>query len=276
MVYKDFDLGSAKPNQETLARYPHHLVDICSPEKIYTASNFANDANILIKEAHNKNKIPLLVGGSMMYFQSILKGLDALPERDSIFRSQMKKIKESEGLSELFQQLKAKDPEYAKSIEENDIQRIIRALEIIHLSKKTLTSQLGIVSSNHFMNTHNVMQIGIFPKERKSLHERIDARLKDIINNGLVEETRKIVTSYDIESDHPALRAINYKQALSFINHEYDKETMYLKSLFATRQFAKRQITWMRSWENLRLFDVNEDNKVIKSIKNAKEIKSFV
>ena len=104
MVYKDFDLGSAKPNQETLARYPHHLVDKCSPEKIYTASNFANDANILIKEAHNKNKIPLLVGGSMMYFQSILKGLDALPERDSIFRSQMKNNKESEGISELFQQ----------------------------------------------------------------------------------------------------------------------------------------------------------------------------
>ncbi len=115
-----------------------------------------------------------------------------------------------------------------------------------------------------------------FPKNRKLLHERIEQRLEKIIGDGLVEEIKNIINTYAIKDDHPALRAINYKQALSFISGEYDHETFYLKALYATRQFAKRQITWMRSWENLELFDINEEQKILKKIKNTKEIKSFV
>ena len=276
MVYKDFNLGSAKPNQITLKNYPHHLVDVISAETVYTASDFTKDAIKLIQKAHHDGKVPLLVGGSMMYFQRMIKGLDILPERDDLFRDEMKAIKESKGVNALYQELKLQDSDYADTIEENDSQRIIRALEIIHLSKKSLTSQLGRIPDNHFLNDNHVIQLGIFPKNRKLLHERIEQRLEKIIGDGLVEEIKNIMNTYTIKGDHPALRAINYKQALSFISGEYDHETFYLKALYATRQFAKRQITWMRSWENLELFDINEEQKILKKIKNSKEIKSFV
>jgi tRNA dimethylallyltransferase len=211
-----------------------------------------------------------------MYFQSLVKGLDNLPQRDDAFREKMKAIKDSKGMKTLFDELKLKDPDYANSIKENDSQRVIRALEVIHLSNKSLSSQLGRLSNNSFLDDYHVSQFGIFPNDRKMLHKRIESRLKKIIDDGLVDETRKILQIYNIKDDHPALRAINYKQALSFINNKYDKETFYLKALFATRQFAKRQITWMRSWDNLELFDINEEQKILKMIKNTKEFQSFV
>lgn len=276
MVYENFDLGSAKPSQEILKKYPHHLINISTPEEIYTASDFVKDAIRLIKNAHQEGKLPLLVGGSMMYFQSLVKGLDNLPQRDDAFREKMKAIKDLKGMKTLFDELKLKDPDYANSIKENDSQRVIRALEVIHLSNKSLSSQLGRLSNNSFLDDYHVAQFGIFPNDRKMLHKRIESRLKKIIDDGLVDETRKILQIYNIKDDHPALRAINYKQALSFINNEYDKETFYLKALFATRQFAKRQITWMRSWDNLELFDINEEQKILKMIKNTKEFQSFV
>ena len=276
MVYENFDLGSAKPSQEILTNYPHHLINISTPEEIYTASDFVKDAIRLINNAHQEGKLPLLVGGSMMYFQSLVKGLDNLPQRDEAFREKMKAIKDSKGMKTLFDELKLKDPDYANSIKENDTQRVIRALEVIHLSNKSLSSQLGRLSNNSFLDDYHVAQFGIFPNDRKMLHKRIESRLKKIIDDGLVDETRKILQIYNIKEDHPALRAINYKQALSFINNEYDKETFYLKALFATRQFAKRQITWMRSWDNLELFDINEEQKILKMIKNTKEFQSFV
>ena len=276
MVYENFDLGSAKPSQEILTNYPHHLINISTPEEIYTASDFVKDAIRLINNAHQEGKLPLLVGGSMMYFQSLVKGLDNLPQRDEAFREKMKAIKDSEGMKTLFDELKLKDPDYANSIKENDTQRVIRALEVIHLSNKSLSSQLGRLSNNSFLDDYHVAQCGIFPNDRKMLHKRIESRLKKIIDDGLIDETRKILRIYNIKDDHPVLRAINYKQALSFINNEYDKETFYLKALFATRQFAKRQITWMRSWDNLELFDINEEQKILKMIKNTKEFQSFV
>ena len=132
MVYKDFNLGSAKPSLEILNKYPHHLIDVLTPESIYTASDFVQDAIRLIEEAHQKGKLPVLVGGSMMYFQSLLKGLDDLPTRNDHFREEMKAIKKSKGINVLFNELKLKDPDYANTLKENDSQRIIRALEIIH------------------------------------------------------------------------------------------------------------------------------------------------
>ena len=276
MVYKDFNLGSAKPSLEILKKYPHHLIDVLTPESIYTASDFVQDAIRLIEEAHQKGKLPILVGGSMMYFQSLLKGLDNLPTRNDNFREEMKAIKKSKGINVLFNELKLKDPDYANTLKENDSQRIIRALEIIHFSKKSLSSQLGRFSNNSSLDGYHVIQLGIFPKDRKLLHKRIEMRLEKIIDDGLVDETKKIIQTYNIKNDHPALKAINYKQALSFINNKYDNETLFLKALYATRQFAKRQVTWMRSWDNLELFDINEGQKILKIIKNTKEFQSFL
>ena len=275
MVYKGFDVGSAKPKKETLKKYPHKLVDIITAENIYTASNFIFDAKELIDKAHHEKKIPLLVGGSMMYFQCLLKGLDKLPERNEQYREQLKIIQSQKGTFELFKELELKDPEYANSIQKNDSQRIIRALEIIQETSRTASSQLGNADNKLLKDSH-VMQLGIFPIERSILHKRIDKRLKELLNHGLIDETKKILDKYEIKQDHPALKAINYKQAIKYINNDYNEDELYLKALFATRQFAKRQITWMRSWADLELFDLNQEKKIIKYLKNSKEIKSFV
>ena len=275
MVYKGFDVGSAKPKKETLKKYPHKLVDIITAENIYTASNFIFDAKELIDKAHHDKKIPLFVGGSMMYFQSLLKGLDKLPKRNEEYREQLKKIQSQKGILELFKELELKDPEYASSIQKNDSQRIIRALEIIQGTSRTVSSQLGNIDDDLLKDNH-VIQLGIFPTERSLLHKRIDKRLKELLNEGLIEETKKILDTYKIKQDHPALKAINYKQAIKYINNDYNEDELYLKALFATRQFAKRQVTWMRSWADLELFDLNQEKKIIKYLKNSKEIKSFV
>jgi len=275
MVYKGFDVGSAKPKKETLKKYPHKLVDIITAENIYTASNFIFDAKELIDKAHHDKKIPLFVGGSMMYFQSLLKGLDKLPKRNEEYREQLKKIQSQKGILELFKKLELKDPEYASSIQKNDSQRIIRALEIIQGTSRTVSSQLGNIDDDLLKDNH-VIQLGIFPTDRSMLHKRIDKRLKELLNEGLIEETKKILDTYKIKHDHPALKAINYKQAIKYINNYYNEDELYLKALFATRQFAKRQVTWMRSWSNLELFDLNQEKKIIKYLKNSKEIKSFV
>ena len=275
MVYKGFDVGSAKPKKETLKKYPHKLVDIITAENIYTASNFIFDAKELIDKAHHEKKIPLLVGGSMMYFQSLLKGLDKLPERNEQYREQLKIIQSQKGTFELYKELELKDPEYANSIQKNDSQRIIRALEIIQETSRTASSQLG-KADNKLLKDSHVLQLGIFPIERSILHKRIDKRLKELLNDGLIDETKKILDTYEIKQDHPALKAINYKQAIKYINNDYNEDELYLKALFATRQFAKRQITWMRSWADLELFDLNQEKKIIKYLKNSKEIKSFV
>ena len=275
MVYKGFDIGSAKPNREILKKYPHKLVDVLTAENIYSASDFSIDAIKLINQAHLEEKIPLLIGGSMMYFQTLIKGLDKLPQRNEEYRKELNKIKLSKGISSLFNTLKLKDPEYAKTIKENDSQRIIRALEIIFETNKKVSLQLGH-ASNLFLKENCVIQLGIFPKNRNILHDRIDIRLKNLLNDGLIEETEDILNKYKIKDDHPALKAINYKQALDFINNKSSEDELYLKALYATRQFAKRQITWMRSWEDLELFDLNQEKKLIKFIKNLKEIKSFV
>ena len=275
MVYKGFDIGSAKPNQEILKKYPHKLVDVLTAENIYSASDFSIDAIKLINQAHLEEKIPLLIGGSMMYFQTLIKGLDKLPQRNEEYRKELNKIKLSKGISSLFNTLKLKDPEYAKTLKENDSQRIIRALEIIFETNKKVSLQLGH-ASNLFLKENCVIQLGIFPKNRNILHDRIDIRLKNLLNDGLIEETEDILNKYKIKDDHPALKAINYKQALDFINNKSSEDELYLKALYATRQFAKRQITWMRSWEDLELFDLNQEKKLIKFVKNLKEIKSFV
>ena len=275
MVYKGFDVGSAKPKKETLKKYPHKLVDIITAENIYTASNFIFDAKELIDKAHHDKKIPLFVGGSMMYFQSLIKGLDKLPKRNEEYRDQLKKIQSQKGILELFKELELKDPEYASSIQKNDSQRIIRALEIIQGTSRTVSSQLGNIDDDLLKDNH-VIQLGIFPTERSLLHKRIDKRLKELLNDGLIEETKKILDTYKIKQDHPALKAINYKQAIKYINNDYNEDELYLKALFATRQFAKRQVTWMRSWADLELFDLNQEKKIIKYLKNSKEIKSFV
>ena len=269
MVYKDCNIGSAKPSKETLKQYPHHLVNVIEPSSIFSVSDFYKQSLQLIDEIHSRNKLPLFVGGTMMYFNILLNGLDLLPSRNDDYRLELEEIRKHNGDQYLYEMLWSIDSEYASTLNQSDHKRVIRALEVHKLSGEKMSSLLGRVDKNSFLEKYHLKQYGILDDDRSTLHERIEKRLKKIINDGLVDEVKDILKKYHIDENHPLRKSVNYNQAISFIKEEYDKEEFFNRALFATRQLAKRQITWMRSWKNLDVFDT-------KSVPNIKEfIKSL-
>ena len=267
MVYKDCDIGSAKPSKDVLFKHKHHLVDCINPESIYSVADFYKSSLELITEIHNKNKLPLFVGGSMMYFKSLINGLDNLPERDEEYRSELQNIINQNGVEKLYKMLKELDPIYAKKINIFDEKRIIRALEIHKASGNQLSTMVGYKNKDYLSNTYSVYQFGIFDEDRSLLHSRIEERLKIIIQNGLIDEVKNLLNKYKIPENHPIRKSVNYKQAISFLNEEYDSDELFKRALYATRQLAKRQMTWLRSWDHLEAFEIKTSHKIEESIK---------
>ena len=268
MVYKGCDIGSAKPTKDILLQHPHHLIDCVDPESIFTVADFHKKSIELIDKIHKKNKVPLFVGGSMMYFNSLLKGLDSLPKRDEAYRLELEKLKKNEGIESLYSTLLQKDALYAAKVKSSDTQRIIRALEVIKVTGETFTSQIGNIKTNIFSDKYNLHQYAIYDEDRTMLHNNIEDRLRIIIDNGLLTEVSDLLSNYKISIDHPIRKAVNYKQAISFINNDYDQEEFFKKSLYATRQLAKRQTTWLRSWKDINLFSLNSKDKIKDNIKS--------
>jgi tRNA dimethylallyltransferase len=268
MVYKGCDIGSAKPTKDILLKHPHHLIDCVDPESIFTVADFHKKSIELIDKIHQKNKVPFFVGGSMMYFNSLLKGLDSLPKRDEAYRLELEKLKKNEGIESLYSTLLQKDALYAAKVKSSDTQRIIRALEVIKATGETFTSQTGNIKTNIFNDKFNLHQYAIYEEDRTKLHNNIEDRLRIIIDNGLLNEVSDLLSNYKISLDHPIRKAINYKQAISFINNDYDQEEFFTKSLYATRQLAKRQTTWLRSWKDINLFSLNSKDKIKDKIKS--------
>ena len=268
MVYKGCDIGSAKPTKDILLKHPHHLIDCVDPESIFTVADFHKKSIELIDKIHQKNKVPFFVGGSMMYFNSLLKGLDSLPKRDNAYRLELEKLKKNEGIESLYSTLLQKDALYAAKVKSSDTQRIIRALEVIKVTGETFTSQIGNIKTNIFSDKYNLHQYAIYDEDRTMLHNNIEDRLRIIIDNGLLTEVSDLLSNYKIPIDHPIRKAVNYKQAISFINNDYDQEEFFKKSLYATRQLAKRQTTWLRSWKDINLFSLNSKDKIKDNIKN--------
>lgn len=268
MVYKGCDIGSAKPTKDILLKHPHHLIDCVDPESIFTVADFHKKSIELIDKIHQKNKVPFFVGGSMMYFNSLLKGLDSLPKRDEAYRLELEKLKKNEGIESLYSTLLQKDALYAAKVKSSDTQRIIRALEVIKVTGETFTSQTGNIKTNIFNDKFNLHQYAIYEEDRTKLHNNIEDRLRIIIDNGLLNEVSDLLSNYKISLDHPIRKAINYKQAISFINNDYDQEEFFTKSLYATRQLAKRQTTWLRSWKDINLFSLNSKDKIKDKIKS--------
>ena len=268
MVYKGCDIGSAKPTKDILLKHPHHLIDCVDPESIFTVADFHKKSIELIDKIHQKNKVPFFVGGSMMYFNSLLKGLDSLPKRDKAYRLELEKLKKNEGIESLYSTLLQKDALYAAKVKSSDTQRIIRALEVIKVTGETFTSQTGNIKKNIFSDKYNLHQYAIYDEDRTMLHNNIEDRLRIIIDNGLLTEVSDLLSNYKISIDHPIRKAVNYKQAISFINNDYDQEEFFKKSLYATRQLAKRQTTWLRSWKDINLFSLNSKDKIKDNIKN--------
>lgn len=268
MVYKGCDIGSAKPSKNILDKYPHHLINCIRPSEIFSVSDFYNASLSLIEEIHSRNKLPLFVGGSMMYFKSLINGLDELPARDDDYRFELEEIKRRDGAETLFRMLKKIDPKYALDIHKSDHKRIIRALEVYKVSGKNMSSSLSHKKKNFLSEKYNLKQFGILDEDRIVLHKRIEERLRSIIEEGLLDEVKNLLDKYPIPENHPIRKSVNYKQAFLFLKKEIEEKDFFNKALFATRQLAKRQITWMRSWDKLEIFKIESAYKIKESTKS--------
>ncbi len=260
LVYRGMDIGSAKPTTEELAAVPHKLIDIRDPSEPYSAADFCADAEREIAAIHAQGKIPLLVGGTMLYFKALLDGLAEMPEADPEIRAQIERDAEQFGWPFVHQQLAEIDPEIAAEIHPNHSQRLSRALEVYLASGKTMSELRREQAKNTaqpFSERFNLVQIAIAPRDRALLHERIELRFSKMVAAGLVEEVQALYNRGDLHADLPAIRAVGYRQVWDFIEERLSYEEMIERGIIATRQLAKRQFTWLRGWQNYPNTDLN-------------------
>ena len=255
-IYKRFNIGSAKPPQEILEKYKHHLVDSVDPENIFSVKDFYDQAYRIVMRAHSNNRIPLLVGGTMMYFNALFRGINDIPEGNEAVREELQQELDNKGVDKLFNDLKEIDPESAQTIKENDKQRIMRALEVFKISGKKI-SDFKKEDTENIFEEFEFINIGIFPSDRDILQARIRERIVEMINMGLTIEVQEIIKLENITKNHPALNSINYKEAIQVINGELDANELEEKCVISTRQLVKRQLTWMRSFNFSKTFDIN-------------------
>jgi len=279
LVYKGLDIGSAKPSSGELERFPHRLIDICDPAEPYSAANFCHDAEREINSIVNAKRIPILVGGSMMYFKSLLDGLADMPATDLAVRQAIALEAERDGWPALHAQLKSVDPDYAAQLHPNHSQRISRALEVYRSSGKTMTQyrlQQQEVNSPKFLDKFNVVCLGLLPDDRALLHERIYKRFGLMIDNGFIDEVAGLRERKDLHLDLPSMRAVGYRQIWQYLDNEYNCKTMMEKGVAATRQLAKRQLTWLRDWPNLIRLSVDKNHSEVLMQKKVELILSFL
>jgi tRNA dimethylallyltransferase len=276
MVYKECNIGSAKPSNTILKKHPHHLVNHISLDSIFSVADFYGEAMKLIQHIHGIGKIPLMVGGSMMYFNLLKTGMSTLPPADRLLRDELEKKILTEGVDALHADLSKLDPNAAKNIDSHDSQRIIRAIEIIASTGISLNENLSSEQTSNLNKKYTLLEFGIFPTERAKLHERIESRQEALVGDKLLDEIVNIKNVFDISAEHPAMKAINYRQGLQVLEGKLKKSQLFDKSLFATRQFAKRQCTWMRGWENLINFDLHQGEQAAEQLKKQLNLLEIV
>ena len=259
LIYRGMDIGSAKPTAEELAVAPHRLINIRDPLESYSAADFRVDALREIGDIIGLGKTPLLVGGTMLYFKALLEGLSPLPAADEPIRDQLAKEAEEFGWQHLHDELNRLDPVSAERIHPNDPQRLSRALEVYRISGKTLTELTQIKSEPL---PYEVIQFAIAPKDRKVLHLSIEERFKLMLNQGLVEEVSRLKQRKELHSDLPSMRCVGYRQCWQYLDGDYDYNTMVEKGIIATRQLAKRQLTWLRGWPELNWLESGADTNL--------------
>lgn len=259
LVFKGMNIGTAKPDAATLATAPHHLIDIIPPTEAYSAANFRADALKLMAEITARGKVPLLVGGTMLYFKALEGGLSGLPEANQEVRAQLDAEAAQTGWPAMHEKLAKLDPETAARLMPNDVQRIQRALEVIALTGETMTSLFAKQQSEAL--PYNVLKIALIPSDRKVLHTRIEARFKQMLQDGFVDEVRALIKKYpSLTPESTAMRCVGYRQALEHLRGDYDAAELCDRGIFATRQLAKRQLTWLRGMDNLREIDCLNTN----------------
>lgn len=261
LVFKGMDIGTAKPDAATLRQAPHHLIDLIPPTEVYSAANFRSDALKRMAEITARGKIPLLVGGTMLYFKALEGGLSQLPEADASVRKALDEEALNIGWPAMHAKLAKIDPATAARLEPTDTQRIQRALEVHEISGKTMTA-LHQASSGEEL-PYRLLKIGLIPSDRSVLHQRIAIRFDEMLKQGLVDEVRGLLAQYPaLHPDMPAMRCVGYRQALEHLAGQYDLSELRDRGIFATRQLAKRQLTWLRGMHNISVVDcLNPDMK---------------
>ena len=245
LIYRGMDIGTAKPSKAELALAPHRLIDICDPAESYSAANFRTDALREMQEISAKGKIPLLVGGTMLYYKALLEGLSPLPSADDKVRSEIEAKAALIGWGGLHQELSKIDPISAQRINPNDSQRINRALEVFYLTGKTLTQ---LTAQKGEALPYDILQFAIAPEQREVLHLRIEQRFHKMIELGFQQEVEKLYRRPDLNENLPSIRCVGYRQMWEYLRGDYDHDEMVFRGICATRQLAKRQITWLRGW----------------------------
>ncbi|SUC78645.1 tRNA dimethylallyltransferase [Providencia stuartii] len=263
LIYRGMDIGTAKPNAEELSQAPHRLIDILDPSLPYSAADFRRDALNVMEEITSQGKIPLLVGGTMLYFKALLEGLSPLPSADPATRAEIEKIAQQQGWGEIHRRLAEVDPVAAARIHPNDPQRLSRALEVYLISGQTLTEMTQTAGEEL---PYNVFQFAIAPQDRKILHQRIEQRFHQMLDAGFEEEVRALYERGDLHVDLPSIRCVGYRQMWSYLEGETDYDEMVYRGICATRQLAKRQITWLRSWENVHWLDSEQPQQALKAV----------
>lgn len=252
-VFRDMNVGTAKPDAATLAKYPHHLIDLISPEETYSAARFCSDALRTMGEIRARGKVPLIVGGTMLYYKALTEGLADMPKADAGIRAQIDAEAAIHGWPHMHMELAKVDPESAARLKPNDAQRIQRALEVVRLTGRTMAEIYATQERQPF--PYRRLTIALMPTDRAWLHERIALRFDMMLAQGLVEEARTLRNKYPLRADLPSMRSVGYRQVWEMLEGEIPPQELRDRGIFATRQFAKRQITWLNSLPNLALFD---------------------
>ncbi|WXF87898.1 tRNA (adenosine(37)-N6)-dimethylallyltransferase MiaA [Pseudomonas syringae pv. atrofaciens] len=275
LVYRGMDIGTAKPSKTQLAEHPHRLIDILDPAQSYSAADFRSDALAAMAEITARGNIPLLVGGTMLYFKALLDGLADMPAADAQVRAQLEADAQAFGWQALHDQLAVVDPVSAARIHPNDPQRLIRALEVYRVSGMSMTAHreqqtaqsTEAAASGRQQLPYTVANLAIAPADRKVLHQRIALRFEQMLDQGFLDEVLALRSRGDLHSGLPSIRAVGYRQVWDHLDGKLTRDEMQERGIIATRQLAKRQFTWLRSWKDLHWLDSLASDNLSRALK---------
>ncbi|KAA8711822.1 tRNA (adenosine(37)-N6)-dimethylallyltransferase MiaA [Pseudomonas cannabina] len=275
LVYRGMDIGTAKPSRAQLAEFPHRLIDILDPAQSYSAADFRTDALAAMAEITARGNIPLLVGGTMLYFKALLDGLADMPAADAEVRAQLEADAQAFGWQSLHDQLALVDPVSAARIHPNDPQRLIRALEVYRVSGMSMTAHreqqtaqsTEAAASGQQQLPYTVANLAIAPADRKVLHQRIALRFEQMLDQGFLDEVLALRSRGDLHAGLPSIRAVGYRQVWDHLDGKLTRDEMQERGIIATRQLAKRQFTWLRSWEDLHWLDSLASDNLPRALK---------
>jgi tRNA dimethylallyltransferase len=253
LVYRRMDIGTAKPDLATRLKVPHHLIDIIDPTENYSAAQFCDDALEAMRGIVQRERVPLLTGGTMLYFKALQEGLSDLPGADADIRMVIDAMAMEAGWPAIHRELERIDPATAERLDPNDAQRIQRAIEIFYLTGKPMSELIAAGRSASL--PYRLIPIALIPGDRAALHQRIAARFDEMLELGLINEVRALREDYDLKFSLPSMRCVGYRQAWQYLDGEFGLGTLRDKAVAATRQLAKRQLTWLRAMQEVKAFD---------------------